>query len=306
MLKRAGRSVFAAAILAATGGMIAPAQGAELIIESWRNDDLTIWQDKIIPAFEARHPDIKVTFAPSTPTTYDPTLNAKLDAGTAGDLIICRPFDLSLALFTAGHLAPLNDLPGMESFSADAKTAWSTDDGKTAFCMPMASVLHGFFYNKAIFDELKLQPPKTMDELFAVLDKIKENGSYTPMALGTLEEWEAATMGHQNIGPNYWKGEEGRRGLIDGSIKLTDPKFVEPFKVLARWRDYLGDGFEARSYSDNQNLFTLGKAAIYPTGSWEIATFRAQADFELGIFPRRCRRQGMIATSPTSPIWGWR
>lgn len=32
---------------------------AELTIESWRNDDLTIWQDMIIPAFEAKHPDIK-------------------------------------------------------------------------------------------------------------------------------------------------------------------------------------------------------------------------------------------------------
>ena len=38
------------------------AQEAELIIESWRNDDLAIWQDQIIPAFQAQHPDIKVKF----------------------------------------------------------------------------------------------------------------------------------------------------------------------------------------------------------------------------------------------------
>ena len=35
-----------------------------LTIESWRNDDLTIWQETIIPAFEAANPGIKVTFAP--------------------------------------------------------------------------------------------------------------------------------------------------------------------------------------------------------------------------------------------------
>ena len=29
------------------------AQDATLTIESWRNDDLALWQEKIIPAFEA-------------------------------------------------------------------------------------------------------------------------------------------------------------------------------------------------------------------------------------------------------------
>ncbi len=38
-----------------------------LTIESWRNDDIKIWQDQIIPAFEAKHPGIKVKFTPSAP-----------------------------------------------------------------------------------------------------------------------------------------------------------------------------------------------------------------------------------------------
>jgi hypothetical protein len=54
-----------------------------LTIESWRNDDLTIWQDTIIPAFEAQNPDIKVVFAPSAPAEYNAVLNSKL-AGRVG------------------------------------------------------------------------------------------------------------------------------------------------------------------------------------------------------------------------------
>jgi raffinose/stachyose/melibiose transport system substrate-binding protein len=46
----------------------------------------------------------------------------------------------------------------------------------------------------------------------------------------------------------------------------------------------MGDGYEAQSYPDSQNMFTLGRAAIYPAGSWEIAGFNAQADFEMGAF----------------------
>jgi raffinose/stachyose/melibiose transport system substrate-binding protein len=104
------------------------------------------------------------------------------------------------------------------------------------------------------------------------------------MAMGTNDQWEAATMGYQNIGPTYWKGEAGRNALIAGTEKLTDPAWVEPYEVLARWKDYLGDGFEAQTYPDSQNLFTLGRAAIYPAGSWEIAGFSQQADFEMGAF----------------------
>lgn len=55
-----------------------------LTIESWRNDDLPIWQEKIIPAFEAKNPGIKVVFSPTAPTEYNAALNTKLDAGHGG------------------------------------------------------------------------------------------------------------------------------------------------------------------------------------------------------------------------------
>ena len=256
-----------------------------LTIESWRNDDLTIWSDKIIPAFEAKNPNIHVVFAPTAPTEYNAALNTKLEGGTAGDLVTCRPFDASLALFQQGRLASLNDLPGMDNFGAVAKSAWITDDGKNVFCVPMASVIHGFIYNKDAFDKLGLKAPTTMDEFMAVLDAIKKDGTYIPLAMGTAEQWEAATMGFQNIGPNYWHGEEGRLALIAGKQKFTDAAYVDTFKALAAWKPYMPPGFEAQKYADSQSMFTLGRAAIYPAGSWEISLFNQQAKFKMGAFP---------------------
>ncbi|RGP37568.1 ABC transporter substrate-binding protein [Pseudotabrizicola alkalilacus] len=255
-----------------------------LTIESWRNDDLLIWQDTIIPAFNAQHPDINVVFSPSAPAEYNAVLNSKLSAGSAGDLITCRPFDASLELFNQGHLADLTDLAGMANFSDVAKSAWQTDDGSATFCVPMASVIHGFIYNADAFAELGIEVPTTEAEFYAALDKIKADGTYIPMAMGTNDQWEAATMGYNNIGPTYWKGEEGRKALIAGEQKLTDPQWVAPFEQLAKWKDYLGDGFEAQTYPDSQNLFTLGRAAVYPAGSWEISGFNTQADFKMGAF----------------------
>ncbi|OYU40171.1 MAG: sugar ABC transporter substrate-binding protein [Pseudorhodobacter sp. PARRP1] len=263
----------------------AHAEDVTLTIESWRNDDVLIWQDTIIPAFEAQNPGIKVVFAPTAPAEYNAVLNSKLDAGSAGDLVTCRPFDASLELYKKGNLADLTGLAAMANFSPVAKSAWQTDDGSATFCVPMASVIHGFIYNKDAFDALGIAVPTTRDDFFAALDKIKADGTYIPMAMGTNDQWEAATMGYNNIGPNYWKGEEGRLALIAGTQKLTDADWVAPFTELAKWKDYLGDGFEAQTYPDSQNLFTLGRAAIYPAGSWEIAGFNKQATFKMGAFP---------------------
>ncbi len=292
MLKsRAGWAWLTAIAILACGAQ-ASAAPVTLTIESWRSDDLAIWQQTIIPAFEKTHPDIAVTFAPTAPTEYNAALNSKLDAGTAGDLITCRPFDASLQLFLKGRLVALSGLPGMHNFSPVARTAWTTDDGKTTFCVPMAAVIHGFIYNQAAFEKLGLKPPATVPQFFALLAKIKADGTYVPLAMGTKDGWETASMGYENIGPTYYQGETGRRALIAGKAKLTDPQWVAPFTVLAKWKPYLGDGFEAQAYPDSQNLFTLGRAAIFPAGSWEISGFRKQANFALGAFPPPVQKAG--------------
>lgn len=276
----------AATLLLSTLSGIALAQ-TTLTIESWRNDDADLWSNQIIPAFEKDHPDIKVVFNPTAPTEYNAALNSRLEGGSAGDLITCRPFDASLDLYKKGFLTSVNDLPGMENFSDVARVAWTTDDGKTTFCVPMASVIHGFMYNQAIFDELKLTPPKTVDEFFHVLDTIKKDGNYVPLDIGTADQWEAATMGFQNIGPNYWKGEEGRKALIAGTAKFTDKPYVDTWAQMAKWSPYLADGYQAQKYPDSQNLFSLGRAAIYPAGSWDITTFETQGgkDLNFSAFP---------------------
>src|SRR5579871_4717528 len=271
--------------LAALAAGLAAAQAGSLKIESWRNDDADIWNNTLIPAFQKHYPDIKVEFSATQPADYNAALNAKLDGGTAGDLITCRPFDGSLQLYQKHQLDSLNDLKGIDGFPDVAKAAWSTDDGKTTFCVPMASVIHGFFYNEDAFKKIGATPPKTMTEFHALLDKLKAEGTYTPIDMGTADQWEAATMGFQNIGPDYWKGETGRANLIAGKEKYSDPQYVAVFKELASWAPYMGSGYQAQKYPDSQNLFSLGKAAIYPAGSWDISTFRKDAQFPIGAFP---------------------
>ncbi len=266
-----------------------PASGekSSLIIESWRQDDLAVWEDKILPAFMAAHPNIEVKFQPVSNTEYSTSLATKLEAGTAGDLIMVEPFDYRLKMYQDGDLANLNDLPGLENFSDLALSAWSTDDGSETYGVPLAAVLHGFIYNEDIFEELGLTPPATEAEFLALLDKVKTDGKYTPLAMGTADSFVPGLLGFQLIGPNYWKGEEGRLALIDGSGKFTDPAYVNTWAALEDWIPYLPEGYEGVKYGDMQNLFTLGNAAVYPAGSWEVSIFNNQVGdkFKMGAFP---------------------
>ncbi len=259
------------------------AQGTTLIIESWRAGDESVW-DTIIADFNKKTPDITVKFQPTKPDQYNGALSAKLSSGTAGDIITCRPFTLSLDMFTKGQLTDLTSLPGMENFSTFAKHAWSTPDDKTTFCVPMASVLHGFIYNKDYFDKNGFKEPQTYEDFLALLDKIKAEGSMTPLAVGVKDGWAEQSMGFDNIGPNFWGGQPGVDGLLNGTRKYNDPGFLATFDALSKWSPYLGTGFEAETYTDSQNLFTGGKAAIFPAGSWEISGFEQNASFKMGAF----------------------
>ncbi len=278
--------------LTAAATVSAGAHAGTLTIESWRVDDKTLWEQVLIPAFQKKNPGIEVKFAPTAPTEYDSSLAARLAGGTAGDLIVCRPFDVSLSLYKKGHLDKLDGKAGMENFPATAKAAWQTDDGKDTFCMPMASVIHGFLYNKAVFARLKLNAPKTQDEFFAALDAIKKEGKVAPLALGTADQWEASQIVFTNIGPNFWNGEEGRKALIDGKARFTDPGFVAAWDFMARMGAYLPKGAVSQTYADSQNQFGLGRAAVYPSGSWDIAYFNQTKGLDLGAFPPPVRKAG--------------
>nr|WP_269808580.1 ABC transporter substrate-binding protein [Enterovibrio nigricans] len=185
-----------------------------LVIDSWRSDD-KVWNEKIIPAFNKHYPDIKVEYR-SPPdmdaSKWNDDMEKRFAEGTAGDLIACRPFDGALGLFQRGLLKEVTEMEGMENFPSFAQAPWQTDSGAQTFCLPMASVIHGFFYNKDIFKEIGVNEPVTKADFYWVLEKAKRQG-YVPLAMGTKDKWESATMGFQNIGPTYWKGEDGREAL---------------------------------------------------------------------------------------------
>jgi raffinose/stachyose/melibiose transport system substrate-binding protein len=278
------RNRFLAAALAMAPYCLSSASANPLVIDSWRFDDAEVWRDVLIPAFQKLNPKITLTFRPSSPRDYGSDLEQRLQSGGAGDLIFCRPYDQSADLHLKGRLAPLGELAGLKNFSTSARSAWSTDGGYSTYCLPIAFVAHGFLYNKDALEKIGASEPRTREEFRAVLEKLKADGTYIPLALGTAEQWEAAIMGLQNIGPTDWRGEDGRLSVIAGAQKLSDAPYVNALRELQTWRPYLPPNFQNITYRDARDLFIAGKAAIYPAVSWDLAPIRAQSKIRLGAF----------------------
>lgn len=253
-----------------------------LVLGTWRTEDTAMWEGDVIPAFEAAHPGITVEYAPVDTNDYNASIQSQAESGTGPDLIMCRPFDVNRSWIDNGYLEPVSDLAAIDTFDETALAAWVGDDGES-YCVPIASVLAGFYYNKAIFAELGLDVPTTHAELLDVLAAIEADGQYAPIALGSADGWQLAYNVLYNLGPNYWRGEEGRLGLIDGSKKLTDPEFVDAIAATADLVEFLPDGYEALSYEDMMQMFTLGQAAILPDGSWDITAATATG-LDVGVF----------------------
>lgn len=269
-------------LLVSTVGIARAQSPVTLVLGSWRTEDVDGY-GKILAIFNKENPNIQVKFEPTLNTEYDAQLVTALKGGQGPDLITCRPFDVSLINYQAGYLTNVSDVPGLSHYPATAKGAWSTDDGSAIFCVPMGGVIHGFIYNQDIFTQVGVTPPTTESEFFAMLDKIKAAG-ITPLDITTKDSWTTPSMGFENIGVNYWDGENGRLALITGKAKVTDPQYVAALTSLARWSAYMPDGHESIGYADAQQIFPLGKAAIYPSGSWEIPLFESQAKFKMAAF----------------------
>ena len=284
------------------------AHAQELVIESWRKDDQIFWDKVLIPAFQRKHPSIRLKFAPEEALSYDPRLDARLSTRRAGDLIFCRPFDGGMRLNAKGYLLPLNDKQ-LQNFAPNARRAWTTDDGKTTYCMPVAYVIHGILYNKQIFQQLQLQPPKTVDEMMALLQKVSGAGQVTPLALGTADMWETNQVIFTGMGPNYWEGEKSRMALIQGSKKFTDPEFIQAWQMMAKLKPYMHAKQSEMSNADIQLLFATGHAAIYPTGSWDIdflrnTSFAYKKQIDMGVFKPPVAQAGQRCHLSVHPDFG--
>ncbi|MBB5802976.1 raffinose/stachyose/melibiose transport system substrate-binding protein [Saccharothrix ecbatanensis] len=144
------------------------------------------------------------------------------------------------------------------------------DDG-SLHMIPFQFELEFFWYNKALLRQADVEPPKSLDDIPAMCTALRKAG-ITPFALNGQDQWPleryAAYQPFRVAGPDYVQ-----------KLKKGEATFADPAGQKAvTWLSELGkaqcfqEGFSSQGYSDAQNLFTSGKAALYNIGTWELAS----------------------------------
>ena len=250
----------------------------------WRTEDeaaINAMNEK----FTAEYPNIKVVYEPVTATEYDTNLQTSLSNGTAADIIMMRSYSGGKTVYSSGKIATLttDNVPNLANFPDSAINCWAADG--ESFAVPAGMTMEGVHYNKAIFEEVGVEVPETLDELLDVCQKIKDAG-YLPIAGGVSEAWYVSeeitsSILMATIGTNDWVQK-----LYNKEIDFTDPAYVTMLETLQKLTPYYPDFYEGVGYEDAQALFVTGQAAMYMSGSFELQFFtETNPDLQLGCFP---------------------
>ncbi|WP_312641023.1 extracellular solute-binding protein [Hydrogenoanaerobacterium sp.] len=232
-----------------------------------------------------KFPNINVTFEFVSLDNFNNVLNSQLQAGQGPDIIEVGGETRLLA--NAGYLM---DLSG-EAFTgkyAQAGLAPYTVDGKV-YANPLQSWYEGIFYNKALFRDAGVTPPKTFDE-FIKLHKDLAAAGIKPQIMGA-QSWEP--MMKQSIGlvNNEFYSDPSNKAF-DEKFNKGEAKLAEAWHpYVTAWSKVISEGcitpqMLGLSYDQALDEFATGKAAMWESGPWAVNTIMEKnPNIELGMFP---------------------
>jgi multiple sugar transport system substrate-binding protein len=147
-----------------------------------------------------------------------------------------------------------------KGYLPSALKKYYTVSGKQ-YCVPLNVSYWVMFYNKKVFADAGVQPPKTWDEFTQVNNTLKTKG-VTPMyqtsTLFSFVWFEQLLVG---TNPDLYDK------LATGKAKYTDPDVV---KVMQMYQDEIGKGWFSNpgEKTDPANMLKTGKVAMVPFGTW--------------------------------------
>jgi glucose/mannose transport system substrate-binding protein len=144
-----------------------------------------------------------------------------------------------------------------------------------------------FWYSKAAFAKAGItSEPKSPDELFAALDKLKAAG-LVPLAVGgqgwqeilTFYSW-LAQAGGTELYLKFYKDRD--------AATINSPAFRKVLADFKRLKSYTDAGSPGRNWNDATAMLITGKAGIQIMGDWakgEFANAKQTAGKDYGCFP---------------------
>lgn len=176
----------------------------------------------------------------------------------------------------AGKMGDITDVARTEGWDAVVPAAiqkFAKYDGKWVAVPVNVHSVNWLWISKPVLERIGGAEPKTMDDLFALLDKAKASG-VTPLALGG-QSWQEATMFDSVVeatgGPDFYK--KALNDLDDAA--LTSDTMRKAFDNLRRLTSYVDPNYAGRDWNLATAMVIKGDALVQVMGDWAKGEFKA-------------------------------
>ena len=236
------------------------------------------WWNDLVKPFEKANPDIDVKIQNPGAEGVAAAVPRLLAAGEAPDVVESLP--------PSTELAPeLVDLSTYDWAKNGPLAEQYTIDGKYYMAGIGMQLQSLWFYNKDAFAAAGIaETPTTVEELSDDLAKLKKAG-WTGVQTGG--DW-MSSYALQTVGLPTVVGQhpDWYQKMSDG--KLTFSKtYGDAVDEYADWigKGYVNDDALGIKYADAEQNFLAGKSALYPMGSWFVASeAAATTPANIGVF----------------------
>ncbi|MGX1095553.1 raffinose/stachyose/melibiose transport system substrate-binding protein [Streptomyces albogriseolus] len=269
------------AALAACGGSSGPGKGGAATYWYLNGQPQEGVRAGAVDAFNKAHPDTQIEDTTFQNDAYKTKIKTAIGAGQAPTVIWGWGGGTLRAYAEAGQVEDLtpwfDENPDVRKGLFPSSFGAATVDGKI-YAMPCETVQPIVLYcNKRVFDQVKVEPPETWDDIMALVPKFNAKG-IAPFALGGQSRW--TNMMWLEFLFDRIGGPEVFQAAIEGEKNAWS--HPDALKALTALQDLVkADGFvkgfssiTADSNADQALLYT-GRAAMMLHGAWSYGIQQA-------------------------------
>jgi len=218
--------------------------------------------------------DLKVTFQP--PDEMDRLVRTALQ-GSEGPDIIMTPGPAYAQEYIDANLFAELDPYSKEYGWEDKLLSWAIDLGRyedKLYAIPYQLQTMLLYYNKTLFEDKGMLPPKDRDELEAMAEELQGQG-ITPFAAGIGDD-PAAVEWYPTVFWNHYSGPDALYQALTGEIPFSDPVFVDAIELFNNYvqKGWFG-GSQEKFFSNSFDALHAdlgdGKAGANVEGSWFLS-----------------------------------
>ncbi len=246
--------------------------------------------DAMFAAYKAAYPDITVVENPvpgGGGTEHRVVLKARITAGIPPDTFQTLGGAELKDYVDSNVLQPLDDL--YKELDYGAKIPKPLLNAVTInghpYSVPLNMHLENIlYYNKKLFDELKLTAPTGYDEFVAACEAIKAaKPDMTCLAVGSKDNWSDVfvldTIMMELGGPEYYV--KFFKGEVDVA---TDPIFKQSLEKFAALQKYSNmTDHSSLTWDQAVSAVGSGQAAMTIMGTWAIGAFIKGSNWQPGV-----------------------